>query len=113
MSDCPVVLTENGYMTSRLDHQGIVSDAVNWEKAQAITQGVAKYFLSIRIAGYVPPTSKPVIIATESTTTTTKATTTKEPTTTTTTETSTTTTEPDATTTTEGFDDGENSENLP
>ncbi|MBQ9859643.1 MAG: N-acetylmuramoyl-L-alanine amidase [Clostridia bacterium] len=49
MSDCPVVLTENGFMTSALDHKGIMSDTVNWQKAQAITRGVAKYFLSIRL----------------------------------------------------------------
>lgn len=99
MSDCPVVLTENGYMTSALDHQGIVSDAVNWKKAQAITKGVAKYFLSIRLSGYVPPesTDKPVIIVTgTSTTTTTTTTTTTEETTSSTTEETTTTTTEDA-----------------
>lgn len=69
MSDCPVVLTENGFMTSSRDHQNIVSDAANWKKAQAITKGVAQYFLSIRIKNYVEPTT-----TTTTTTTTTKAT---------------------------------------
>lgn len=86
MSDCPVVLTENGYMTSRVDHQGIVSDLTNWNKAKAIAKGVAQYFLSIRIPGYTPPTttttttapSKTVVIPTQSSTTKTETT---EPTT--------------------------------
>ncbi len=69
MSDCPVVLTENGFMSSPLDHQGIVSDYTNWQKAQAITKGVAKYFLSLHLNGYAPP-DKPVIIVTGTTTTT-------------------------------------------
>ena len=75
MSDCPVVLTENGYMTSRTDHKGIVSDLTNWNKAKAIVKGVAQYFLSIRIAGYTPPATTKTTVKT-TTTTTTKATTT-------------------------------------
>ena len=55
MSDCPVVLTENGFMRNPSDHRGIVSDLTNWKKAKAITKGVAQYFLSIRIEGYTPP----------------------------------------------------------
>lgn len=70
MSDCPVVLTENGFMSSPLDHTGIVSDYTNWQKAQAITKGVAKYFLSLRLDGYAPP-DKTVIVVTGTTTTTT------------------------------------------
>ena len=54
MSDCPVVLTENGFMSSPLDHEGIISDLVNQQKARAIAQGVADYFLSIRIEGRQP-----------------------------------------------------------
>ena len=115
MSDCPVVLTENGYMTSRTDHKGIVSDLTNWNKAKAIAKGVAQYFLSIRIAGYTPPatttttvktTTKVTTAATSATTTTTTrksvvipttvstAPSTTEPTTTTTAAPSTETTEP-------------------
>ena len=75
MSDCPVVLTENGYMSSPIDHTGIVSDAVNLQKAQAIAQGVADYFLSIRIEGRKPiATTTTTTIATETTTTTTTST---------------------------------------
>lgn len=49
MSDCPVVLTENGFMTNRTDHNGIMSAATNLKKAQAIAQGTADYFLSLRL----------------------------------------------------------------
>lgn len=49
MSNCPVVLTENGFMTNQRDYVGIVSSKVNRQKAQAIATGVAQYFLSIRL----------------------------------------------------------------
>lgn len=47
-SVCPVVLTENGYMSNSYDFQNIMSDSVNTKKAKAITQGIVDYFLSIR-----------------------------------------------------------------
>ncbi|MBR3594513.1 MAG: N-acetylmuramoyl-L-alanine amidase [Clostridia bacterium] len=47
MTDCPVVLTENGFMSSPVDRDGIVSEAKNIEKAKAMTRAVADYFLSI------------------------------------------------------------------
>lgn len=93
MSDCPVVLTENGYMSSRVDHRGIVSDLTNWKKAKAIVKGVAQYFLSIRIAGYRPPatttvaTTRPTAITTTTGTTVTTTRLTTAPTVTTTTKT--------------------------
>jgi len=77
MSDCPVVLTENGFMSSPLDHVGIVSDAVNLKKAQAIAQGVADYFLSIRIEGRKPLTTTTTTTQTTTTTTTEETTTTE------------------------------------
>ena len=49
MSDCPVVLTENGFMSNATDFAGILSATTNAKKAQAIAQGVADYFLSIRL----------------------------------------------------------------
>ncbi len=49
MTDCPVVLTENGFMTNRTDHNGIMSAATNLKKAKAIAQGTANYFLSLRL----------------------------------------------------------------
>lgn len=45
---CPVVLTENGYISSPTDFAGIQSDSVNTQKAKAIASGVADYFNSIR-----------------------------------------------------------------
>ncbi len=47
MTDCPVVLTENGFMTSPRDHTGIISQETNRQKAKAIAQGTADYFLSL------------------------------------------------------------------
>ena len=47
MTDCPVVLTENGFMTNRRDYNGILSTEVNRQKAKAIAQGTADYFLSL------------------------------------------------------------------
>lgn len=47
-SVCPVVLTENGYMSNSYDFQNIMNDSVNTKKAKAITQGIVDYFLSIR-----------------------------------------------------------------
>lgn len=46
-TNCPVVLTENGYMTNRSDYNGITDDATNDKKADAIVKGIANYFLSI------------------------------------------------------------------
>ena len=45
---CPVVLTENGFITASADYAGIASAAVNKLKAEAMCSGIAKYFLSIR-----------------------------------------------------------------
>ncbi len=64
MSDCPVVLTENGFMTSPIDHIGIVDHDTNVRKAQAIAQGTAQYFLSIRLPR---PDPEPPIAPVEST----------------------------------------------
>ncbi len=47
MTYCPSVLTENGYISSTADIINIASDDKNTQKAQAIAQGIADYFLSI------------------------------------------------------------------
>ena len=60
MSDCPVVLTENGFMTSPFDHIGIVDHDTNVRKAQTIAVGMAQYFLSIRLPQPEPEPSPPV-----------------------------------------------------
>ena len=44
VTSCPVVLTENGFMSNAQDFSGISSDAVNNQKARAIAQGVLDYF---------------------------------------------------------------------
>ncbi len=46
-SCCPVVLTENGFMSNYSDYNSILSDSKNTKKAKAIVKGVAQYFLSI------------------------------------------------------------------
>lgn len=47
-SVCPVVLTENGYMTNKTDLNNITNMNINNAKAKAITAGIAEYFLSIQ-----------------------------------------------------------------
>ena len=47
-SYCPVVLTENGYISNRNDYKKIINSSANDKKAEAITKGIAKYFLSIK-----------------------------------------------------------------
>lgn len=46
VTSCPVVLTENGFISNQQDFVGISSDEVNTRKAKAITQGVLDYFNS-------------------------------------------------------------------
>ena len=46
-SVCPVVLTENGYMTNPADLAGMLNESTLTAKAQAIAQGIADYFLAI------------------------------------------------------------------
>jgi hypothetical protein len=61
MSDCPVVLTENGFMSSPVDRDCIVTEQSNIEKAKAIAMGVADYFLKINSLkrGDPPASSSP------------------------------------------------------
>ena len=49
ITTCPVVLTENGFMSNAADLAIINNDAKNTEKAKAITRGIVDYFNSIRI----------------------------------------------------------------
>ncbi len=44
---CPQVLTECGFMTNAGDMQGIVSPETNRQKAIAMAQGIANYFLEV------------------------------------------------------------------
>lgn len=44
---CPVVLTENGYLSNEFDLTNIADTAANQKKAAAIAKGVANYFLEL------------------------------------------------------------------
>ena len=44
---CPVVLTENGYMSSQYDLNGALDPGTIAQKARAMAQGIADYFLII------------------------------------------------------------------
>lgn len=46
-SVCPVVLTENGYMSNVFDFNNIINDNINTQKAQALTKGIVQYFMSL------------------------------------------------------------------
>ena len=48
ISNCPSILTENGYMSNREDFDDILNDNKNEIKAQAIADGILKYFKSIQ-----------------------------------------------------------------
>ena len=45
---CPVILIENGYISSPTDFKGISDNAVNLQKAKAMARGIADYFKSIQ-----------------------------------------------------------------
>ncbi len=47
-SYCPVVLTENGYMSNSYDYANIINENYNVGKAKALTKGIVSYFLSIQ-----------------------------------------------------------------
>lgn len=47
-TNCPVVLTENGFISNSYDYNHIINDASNTEKARAITNGIVEYFRSIQ-----------------------------------------------------------------
>lgn len=48
MTTCPVVLTENGYISGKIDYPGISDENINSVKAKAIVRGIADYFAGIR-----------------------------------------------------------------
>ncbi len=48
VTTCPLVLIENGYISSTQDFATISSDAINNQKAYSIVLGIADYFLSIQ-----------------------------------------------------------------
>ncbi len=48
ITNCPAILTENGYMSNRNDFDNIINNSKNDIKAQAIADGILKYFNSIQ-----------------------------------------------------------------
>ena len=46
VTSCPVVLTENGFISNPDDFAGIINESTNTKKAEKITQGVLNYFNS-------------------------------------------------------------------
>lgn len=47
-TDCPVVLTENGFMTNPTEFSDMIRDDFNLNCAKALTQGIVDYFKSIQ-----------------------------------------------------------------
>ena len=47
-SVCPVVLTENGYMSNGFDFANIKNEQINDRKAEAIVKSIAEYFVYIQ-----------------------------------------------------------------
>jgi len=45
---CPVVLTENGFMSNSYDYNNIINKISNITKAKTITKGIVQYFSSIQ-----------------------------------------------------------------
>ena len=48
VTNCPVVLTENGFMSNAEDFRGIIDNNINIQKAIAMAEGIADYFKSIQ-----------------------------------------------------------------
>lgn len=49
VTDCPVVLTENGFMSNDYEYQNIITDAnANQKRAAATVKGIVDYFKSIQ-----------------------------------------------------------------
>ena len=47
-TDCPVVLTENGFITNTAEESVMIMDGFNNKCAKALTQGIVDYFASIQ-----------------------------------------------------------------
>lgn len=47
-TDCPVVLTENGFMTNPEEYSKMIDDEFNNKCAKALAQGIVNYFASIQ-----------------------------------------------------------------
>lgn len=48
VSDCPSVLTENGFMTNKKDYANMLDPEQNKKSAEALTKGIMNYFISMQ-----------------------------------------------------------------
>ena len=48
VSDCPSVLTENGFMTNKKDYANMLDSEQNKKSAEALTKGIMNYFISMQ-----------------------------------------------------------------
>ncbi len=55
-TDCPVVLTENGFITNADEYSDMIRDDFNSECAKALTQGIVDYFVSVQLTIPKPAT---------------------------------------------------------
>lgn len=53
-TDCPSVLTENGFITNAEEYSDMIRDDFNNECAKALTQGIVDYFVSIQLTAPKP-----------------------------------------------------------
>ncbi len=68
ITSCPLVLTENGYMSNNTDYNNIISNSKNVTKAKAIVKGIADYFISIQYTPIEEEEAKPTESQSESVT---------------------------------------------
>ena len=48
VTDCPSVLTENGFMTNKNDYANMLDPEQNKKSAEALVKGIMNYFISMR-----------------------------------------------------------------
>ena len=48
VSTCPVVLTENGFMSNKDEYSDLIKDDFNSKCAVALTKGIVEHFKSIQ-----------------------------------------------------------------
>ena len=53
-TDCPVVLTENGFITNAEEYSDMIRDDFNNECAKALTKGIVDYFVSVQLTDPKP-----------------------------------------------------------
>ena len=48
LTECPSILTENGFVSTAIEYEKLITDASNETLAQATVDGIVKYFNSIQ-----------------------------------------------------------------